>query len=83
MAGPAWRAWPLTGLALAALGLAALGRRRLGARSPEDRALLASGGVLLAGLLYFGIAELSLRGRRRPRAPQSPALDDKKAKAAT
>ncbi|MEM7411537.1 MAG: hypothetical protein AAF430_14995 [Myxococcota bacterium] len=46
-AGPAWRAWPLTGLALVGLALAATRVRRAGA-TPEDRALWC-GGALLFG----------------------------------
>lgn len=45
--GPAWRAWPLTALALAALPLALATRRSLGPRSAEDGALLASGAALV------------------------------------
>jgi hypothetical protein len=43
-AGPAWRAWPLTLLALSAPALA--WRLQGGTTSAEDRALLASGGLL-------------------------------------
>jgi hypothetical protein len=45
LAGPAWRAWPLTLLAAAAPGLALASR---GARRPEDRALLLCGALFLA-----------------------------------
>jgi len=43
--GPAWRAWPLSLLALASLAIALVGRTP---RCTEDRALLAAGAVLLA-----------------------------------
>jgi hypothetical protein len=45
--GPAWRAWPLTLLALAA-PLVALASRRAPPRSAEDDALLYAGGAALA-----------------------------------
>ncbi len=49
--GPAWRAWPLTLLALAA-PLVALARRRAG-RSAEDEALLVAGGAALAAAAWL------------------------------
>jgi hypothetical protein len=45
VAGPAWRAWPLTVLAATAVPIAWLRRRDL---SPEDRALAIGGALLLA-----------------------------------
>jgi hypothetical protein len=51
MGGPAWRAWPLSVLAVAALGVAILGGWRR--RSPEDRALLATGTLFLAASLWL------------------------------
>jgi hypothetical protein len=49
--GPAWRAWPLTLLALAA-PLVALARRGTG-RSAEDEALLVAGGAALAAAAWL------------------------------
>lgn len=46
LGGPAWRAWPLTALAVAA-PLAALGPGRFALRA-QDRALLVAGGAFLA-----------------------------------
>ncbi|HEY5658558.1 MAG TPA: hypothetical protein VIY27_12290 [Myxococcota bacterium] len=44
MGGPAWRAWPITALAVAALSVALWGP----SRRAEDRALLLAGGAFLA-----------------------------------
>ena len=47
LGGPAWRAWPLTVLAVLATGLALYRRGR--GLSADDRALLLGGGLLFAG----------------------------------
>ena len=52
--GPAWRAWPLTLLALAA-PLVALARRG-SARSAEDEALLVAGGAALAAAAWLPLS---------------------------
>jgi hypothetical protein len=52
--GPAWRAWPLTLLALAA-PLVALARRG-SARSAEDEALLVAGGTALAAAAWLPLS---------------------------
>jgi hypothetical protein len=51
LGGPAWRAWPLTLLALAAPGLALW--RGPASLSSEDRTLVAGGAVLMAGAAWL------------------------------
>jgi hypothetical protein len=51
LGGPAWRAWPLTLLALAAPGFAL--RRGPTSLSPEDRTLVAGGVLLMAGAAWL------------------------------
>jgi hypothetical protein len=52
--GPAWRAWPLTLLAIAAL-LVALARRS-SPRSAEDEALLVAGGAVFAAAAWLPLS---------------------------